>query len=110
MGRNAIAALYSISDLLITSELLYQLSHTSKIGGAAHSHALYCATFSGICQLSFATKETPVRTESTKPVQNPQKAPLENGAEKRRKSMKNRTFLHGDRMGEDSPEFYIIHL
>lgn len=24
--------------------------------------------------------------------------------------MKNRTFLHGDRMGEDSPEFYIIHL
>jgi hypothetical protein len=29
VGRNAIAALYSISDLLITSELLCQLSHTS---------------------------------------------------------------------------------
>jgi hypothetical protein len=29
VGWNAIAALYSISDLLITSELLCQLSHTS---------------------------------------------------------------------------------
>ena len=52
MGRNAIAALYSISDLLITSELLCQLSHTSiliRVGSAPRSVFAYRASTLQAC-------------------------------------------------------------
>ena len=52
MGRNAIAALYSISDLLITSELLYQLSHTS----ISFTDGRYYTIFFSCRQLSFLAR------------------------------------------------------
>ena len=52
MGRNAIAALYSISDLLITSELLYQLSHTS----ISFTDGRYYTIFFSCRQLSFSAR------------------------------------------------------